>query len=154
LDIKHNGCVVALAAIAISWLTDMAMPALAQDAPNSSQLWRPKDASYRFADQITADSCGPESDFVFELRKNSVFGDSFNCRVTKLTDVTEGAIRLDLSCLEPQFDPDDNPAHVERHKEIMKLRKINDKSFFILMTNNGKFSTPEWLVRLWRPKAC
>jgi hypothetical protein len=55
---------------------------------------------------------------------------------------------LDLSCDEDGDGGD--PNDIRWSKEVMTLRKINEKSFFMHMTKNGKFSSPQWRVNYCR----
>ena len=146
MDTKHNGRTATLLAFTVGYLIGIATPALAQDVVKSPAKWRPKDGHYVFAGENSAEQCKILSDFLIELRKKRVIGnESFNCKVTKLTDVTERAIRLDLSCDENGIDDDDDddPKHARLYKEIMTLRKIDGKSLFMNITKKGKFNLPE-----------
>jgi hypothetical protein len=152
LDIKHKRREAVLSVFAAGCLIGIAVsPALAQDVAKSPEKWRPKDGYYVFAGENFAEQCELLPDFHVELRKNRIIGnESFNCKVIRLTDVAEGAIRLDLSCLESDLDEDDDPAHARMHKEIMTLRKIDRKSLFMNITKNGKFNLPESRINYCR----
>jgi hypothetical protein len=123
----------------------MTMPALPQDVTKSPAKWRPKDGAYTVPAERPADSapCDDLPDFLVVFRKKRIVaGEAFNCRIKKLTDVTQDAIRLDLSCDEDGSGGD--PNDVRWQKETMTLRKIDENSFVMHMTKNGKFSRPEW----------
>lgn len=144
MDIGHNSRTATLLVAAAGYLIGTAMPALAQDVVKSPEKWRPRDGSYVYAHEKSDEACKTLADTLIELRKKLVVGnESFNCKVMRLTDVTEGAIRLDLSCHESDLDEDDDPAHARMHREIMTLRKIDGKSLFMNITKNGKFNLPE-----------
>jgi hypothetical protein len=99
------------------------------DAAKSLEKWRPKDGSYVYAHEDSDEACKILADVLIELRKKLVVGNElFNCKVLRLMDVAEGAIRPDLSCHESDLDEDDDPAHARMHKEVMTLRKSTENS--------------------------
>jgi hypothetical protein len=156
LGIKHKNHLAALSVFTVTYLIGMALPALAQDVAKSPEKWRPKDGAYTVPAEHSADEppCEVMPDFLVKFRKKEIVGgEAFNCKIKKLTDVTKDAIRLDLSCDEDGSGGDPNDIHWQ--KEIMTLRKIDEKSFFMHMTKQGKFSWPEWRLSYWpAPKGC
>jgi hypothetical protein len=110
-----------------------------------AEKWRPRDGTY--ADPKSADnSCGDFGELIVELNDNSISGSEWSCKVTRLTDMPPGAIRLDLICNDynlAEFINDPNPEE-RKFKEIMLLRKMGHESMFVRKTLNGKFKGPEW----------
>ena len=156
MSIKYKRRMAAPSAVTATCLIGMAMPALAQGVTNSPEKWRPKDGYYTVPAEHSADEppCNVMPDFHVEFRKKWInAGEAFGCKIEKITDVTKDTIRLDLSCDEDGSGGDPNDIHWQ--KEIMTLRKINEKSFVMRMTKQGKFSWPEWRLSYWpAPKGC
>jgi hypothetical protein len=120
--------------------------AVAQDnAKSASAKWRPKDGPYIEAGRELTGSCEAADPFLFGLSKKH-FGieERYGCKVTKITDTAPGALRLDMTCNES--DNADDGEDGKDYKEVMTLRKIDDRSFFMRMTVKGKFPRPEWRV--------
>jgi hypothetical protein len=102
--------------------------------------WRPKDGFYIVAGTETAGMCEDSAQYFFELSKKRVTDHvSFGCRVMKVYDTAPGALRLDLSCVDGEGDE-------RRTKETMTFRRINEKSFFMRMSNKGRFTSRELQV--------
>lgn len=157
LDIKHKRHVAALSVFAAGYLISMVMPALAQDAVKPPEKWRPRDGDYIVPAEhsATEDPCRTTGDFQIAFRKKWFnAGEAFGCKINKVTDVTKDALRLDLDCDEDGSGGD--PKDVHWQKEIAKLRRIDENSFAMHMTKDGKKdSWSEWRLRYWRaPKGC
>jgi hypothetical protein len=113
-------------------------------AKSAGGKWRPKGGSYAASGADVRYQCA-ESGIIVELGKKKIIGDEWSCKITKLTDIAPGAIRLDMICNDynlAEFIKDPNPER--EFREIMLLRKIDEKSMFVRKTQNGKFKDPDW----------
>jgi hypothetical protein len=123
----------------------VATTGLAQDiAKPATDKWRPKGGSYAASGADVRYQCA-ESGMIVELGKKKIIGDEWSCKITRLTDTASGAIRLDMICNDYNlagFIKDPNPER--EFREIMLLRKIDEKSMVVRKTQNGKFKDPDW----------
>jgi hypothetical protein len=120
-------------------------PTLAQDVtPPITAKWRPKDGIYVVAGKNIAERCGDSTEFYVDLREKSVGGNEWSCKVGKLTDAGPGAIRLDLTCSDYNLAEFLKKPEDTEFKEVMLLKKVDDKSTLVRKTLDGKFKDPEW----------
>jgi hypothetical protein len=114
----------------------------------ATEKWRPKEGTYAEPGANFSLRCGEGGDVIVELKDNSISGNEWSCKVTRLTDTAPGAIRLGMVCYDYNLaesinSKDPNPEE-RKFKEIMLLRKIDEKSMFVRRTVNGKFKDPDW----------
>lgn len=120
-------------------------PTLAQDAaPPAEAKWRPKEGTYASPGKGFAEACGEFGDLVVRLREKDISGHEWGCKVRKLTDTAPGAIRIDLTCSDYNLAEDLKKPEGAEFKEIILLKKIDDKSMLVRKTLDGKFRDPEW----------
>jgi hypothetical protein len=125
------------------------MPGFALDsAKPAAEKWRPKDGLYASPDKDFENQCGEYGDVIVELAEKSISGREWSCEITKLTDTAPGAIKLDMTCNDYNLaeninERDPNP-YGRKFKEIMLLKKIDEKTIFVRKTLNGKFKDPRW----------
>jgi hypothetical protein len=136
----------AFALILLSCATTAGFP---QDvAKPATEKWRPKEGTYAAPGVDFSLRCGEDADVIVELKDNSISGNEWSCKVTRLTDTAPGAIRLDMVCydynLAESINSKDPDPEERTFKEIMLLRKIDGKSMFVRRTVNGKFKDPDW----------
>ncbi len=133
MDCRHkNARFLFEAALAFTLLLNAT---IATDAAEGRvEKWRPKDGVYASPDANFSGRCLDFGDAIIELAEKSVSGGEEECKILKLTDTGAGAITFDMSCtdIENQMP----------HKEIMLLKKIDDKTIFLRETQNGKFGRP------------
>jgi hypothetical protein len=136
-------------AFAVIWLFGATTPILAQDsAKTTTEKWRPKDGVYASPGKDFVASCEESAYLGIELAKKRIGGNEWGCKITKLTDTAAGVIRLEMTCNDYNLaeyinEKDPNP-YERKFKEIMLLRKIDEKSMFVRKTVNGKFKDPDW----------
>jgi hypothetical protein len=120
-------------------------PTLAQDAalPVTAK-WRPKDGTYASPGKWFAGVCGEFGDLNVELHEKGISGHEWGCKVRKLTDTGPGAIRIDMTCNDYNLAEDLKKPEETEFKEVMLLKKIDDKSMLARKTVDGKFKDPEW----------
>lgn len=123
------------AAFALACLSSAAASALAQgSAKPAMDKWRPKDGVYADTGVTFAERCGEFGDTIIALAEKSISGGEEGCKITKLTDTAPGAIKLDLACTDIERE--------KPYKEIILLKRIDDKTIFLRETQNGKFKRP------------
>ena len=137
------------AVFALTCLSSAAMPACAQDSTKPAmEKWRPKDGTYAEAGKNFESRCGEFGDVTVELAEQSISGSEWGCKITKLTDTAPGAIRLNMTCndynLAQNINEHDPNPYDREFKEIMLLRKINEKTLVVRKTENGRFTAPRW----------
>jgi hypothetical protein len=147
--INNNRVSLGLFVATLVSLIGSSASAPAQDSTKSStEKWRPKDGIYVVAGKDFAERCDETTEFVVELREKSVGGNEWNCKVERISDTASDALRLSLTCndynLAEDLDNHDPNPYDRKFKEVMTLRKVDEKSFLIRKTLNGKFRTPEW----------
>lgn len=131
----HLRC-LASSLIALTCLIGASMPTFAQDAVKSAhEKWRPKDGPYAVDGENISQRCEDAPEFDLVLRDGKVLsGESWACKISKLTETGPNALRLNLACEAPE---------ARKFREVMTLRKIDDTSVFVRMTDNGKFRAPD-----------
>ena len=120
-------------------------PTLAQDAaPLAEAKWRPKEGTYASPGKGFAEACGEFGDLIVGLREKDISGHEWSCKVRKLTDTAPGAIRIDMTCSDYNLAEDLKKPEETEFKEIVLLKKIDDKTMLVRKTLDGKFKDPEW----------
>lgn len=135
----------AQSALALACAFVVVTPTLAQDAalPVTAK-WRPKDGTYASPGKWFAGVCGEFGDLNVELHEKGISGHEWGCKVRKLTDTGPGAIRIDMTCNDYNLAEDLKKPEETEFKEVMLLKKIDDKSMLARKTVDGKFKDPEW----------
>ncbi|WP_298254742.1 hypothetical protein [Bradyrhizobium sp.] len=141
---KHSLSPALLLAVLLC-LICTSIASLAQSAANLvPENWRPKDGKYIEAGTEFAGPCEDAPGFLVELSKRAVGIDELEkCRVTSFTDTAPGVFKINMTCSERKNSGYDG---LKNYREVMTLRKINDQSFFMHMTDKGKFPRQEWRV--------
>lgn len=122
--------------------------AIAQEnAKSAAKKWRPKDGLYAAPGSDFKERCRDSTEIAIELAKKSISGSEWSCEITKLTDTSPDAIRLDLTCsdynLAEYLNPKDRDSD-RIFKEIMLLRRLDARSVLGRKTTNGKFTGSDW----------
>jgi hypothetical protein len=122
-----------------------AFTAAAQEtAKPARDKWRPKDGLYIMADTKFTGTCEDAAPYLLELgKRNFVVEERWGCKITKITDTGPGTLRLNMTCNE-----EDNPdeGYGKDYKEVMTLRRIDEASLDMQLTDKGKFRGPPWRV--------
>ena len=124
-----------------------------QGSPQPSGKWRPKDGVYMTPGKNFDQQCQEFGNLRILLKRKEIGGIESTCKIAKLTDTVPGAIRLDLVSddVDTVEDVDSNPDPKKRtqkevvtqRREVMTLRKVDDKTLLSNATQNGKFEGPE-----------
>ncbi len=134
--------------LSLAFVFPMSEPTLAQaqDASKSAVQgkWRPKDGLYASPGKGFAGICQESGDLIVGLRENDISGHEWSCRVRKLTDIAASAIRIDITCSDYNLAEDLKKSEDTEFKEVMVLKKVDDKSMLVRKTVDGKFKDPEW----------
>lgn len=108
----------------------------AQEGPKSaSGKWRPKDGTYAEPGPEFDARCGGYGDTQIDWSSNFISGGEEGCKITKLSDTAPGSIRLDVVCYSAEREE-------RSYKEIILLKKIDEKTIFVRETQDGKFRRP------------
>ena len=133
------------AAFAIVGVLVTGLPALAQDATApATPKWRPKAGIYAIPGKGFEDACGEFQDVIIELAQGVISGHEWSCKVNRLSDTAPGAIRLDMTCDDYNLAGYLNEPEDKIFKEVMLLKKIDEKRIVVRKTVNGKFKDPEF----------
>jgi hypothetical protein len=158
------------AGLAFALLLNAAAPAVAEEGvkpaaakpmtimpgttgPDTTANWRPKDGIYAAPGKDFVHQCGEFGEVVLKLTQKSFVVDEVACTITKLTDTAPGAIRLDMTCSDVNLAAALNEPTEREFKEIMLLKKVDDKTLFARKTENGKFTVPGWQISYCPEKA-
>ena len=119
-----------------------------QGAKPATDKWRPKDGSYASPGKDFESQCGEFGDVVIQLAEKSISGNEWGCKIDKLTDTAPDAIRFNMTCndynLGLSINPRDPNVYEREYKEVMLLKRINEKAISVRKTLNGKFKYPSW----------
>jgi len=137
------------AALVLVCALGVAAPATAQEnAKSAVERWRPKDGLYAAPGNDFKERCRDSTEIAIELTKKSISGSEWSCEITKLTDTSADAIRLDMTCsdynLAEYLYPKDKESDNRVFKEIMLLRRLDARSVAGRKTTNGKFTGSDW----------
>jgi hypothetical protein len=131
-----------LSALVLTCSVSASAPMLAQAPSSTLAKWRPRDGVYAPPGKDFAKSCIEYRDPNVQLREKQILGYDWACVVSNLADVAPGTIRLDMTCL----DDDVAQSQDTESKEVMLLKKIDDKSMWMRRTSDGKFTNSEFKV--------
>jgi hypothetical protein len=135
------------AAFAIMGMLVTGLPAIAQDAAApATPKWRPTDGLYAAPGAQFNASCGEYGDVIVDLAGKEISGNEWSCKVVKLTGSAPGAIWLNMICDDYNLAESlgDRDPNFRKFREVMLLRRIDEKSVFVRKTLNGKFEGPEY----------
>jgi len=136
--LAQSALVLACAFIAVA-------PTLAQDAaPPATAKWRPREGIYASPGKGFAEACGEYGNLTVELHDKSISGNEWGCKVRTLADTGPDAIKIEMTCDDYNLAEDIKKPEGTVFKEVMLLRKIDDKSIMARKTFDGKFRYPEW----------
>ena len=119
--------------------------ASAQEKPKADKTktvadkWRPLEGTYAEPGTEFNFRCGEYGDIQINLAENAFSGSEVFCKVVKLTDNAPASIKLDAICRDAQDD-------AKPRKEIILLKKIDEKIIFVRATQDGKFSDPGYRI--------
>jgi hypothetical protein len=137
------------AAVAVSCLLSAITSLSAQDSLKSAtEKWRPRDGLYASPGKNFDSWCGEYGDLNIQLSEKSISGHEWGCEINRLSETAADAIKLDMTChdlnlAESLRRPDRNPED-RTFKEVIFLKRIDDKALFVRKTLNGKFKGPSW----------
>ena len=141
-------CISVLAAL-FTCLFNAPTPTVGEERPRlSNEKWRPKDGLYASPSKDFESWCGEYGDLNIQLSEKSISGHEWGCDVNRLSETAADAIKLDMTChdlnlAESLRRPDRDPEY-RRFKEVMLLKRINDKTLSVRKTLNGTFKGPSW----------
>jgi hypothetical protein len=146
---RSRRVVAALAFLIACLLAGAPVSCLAQQsAKTSTDKWRPKDGLYASPDHNFEIRCGESGELEISLSEKSVSGNEWSCKINRLTDTAPSAIKLDITCddynLALSIDERDPNAYERQFKEVMLLKRIDEKSISVRKTLNGQFKGPSW----------
>jgi len=125
-----------LSMLATLLLSCAGLPIHAQESPKSAPgKWRPKDGAYARPGPGFDARCGEYGDMQIDWSDNFTSGGEEGCKISKLSDTAPGSIRLDVVC--ESADREGHP-----YKEIILLKKVDEKTIFVRETQDGKFKRP------------
>src|SRR5580693_4469577 len=114
-------------AFVVVCLISVSAPAVAQNgAKPVMEKWRPKDGAYASLSADFSQRCRDFGDATIDLAEGEVASSEQKCEIVKLTDAAPGTIRLDVSCISTDRE--------EPHKEIVLLKKVDEKTIFYRQT--------------------
>lgn len=117
-------------------LSGTGLSVLAQEAAKTAtDKWRPKDGTYAEPGPDFNARCGEFGDTQIDWDANRISGGEEGCKIAKLSDSAPGSIRLNVVCHSAEREG-------RPYKEIIVLKKIDDKTIFLRETQDGKFKRP------------
>lgn len=133
MKLNRMKCFTSLSVLATLLLSCAGLSIRAQEGPKSAPgKWRPKDGTYATPGPDFVARCGEYGDMRIDWGDNFTSGGEEGCKITKLSDTAPGSIRLDVIC--ESADREGHP-----YKEIILLKKIDEKTIFVRETQDGKF---------------
>jgi hypothetical protein len=128
-DSRH----IAMIVFGLMLLLSTAVPTIAEEDTTPIVKWRPKGGAYASPGVNFDKKCSDLGDVVIDVARKYVAATDVVCKITRLTETTPSTIKLDMTCTDENETP---------RKEIMLLRRIDDNTFFLRGTQNGKFLQP------------
>jgi len=117
----------------LAYLVFATAPAFPEgSAAPRAEKWRPKNGIYAEPGTGFNARCGEFGDTLIEWNDNYISGGEEGCKIAKVSDMATGSIKLDVLCTNSDTETP--------YKEIILLKKVNDKTIFFRETQNGKFS--------------
>ena len=146
---QFGHCILLLATLNFACVFNAITPALGEERGKPSiEKWRPKDGTYAGPGKDFESQCGEFGDVVIQLAEKSISGSEWGCKINKLTDTEPGNIKLDMTCndynLGLSINPRDPNVYERKYKEVMLLKRINEKAMSVRKTLNGKFKGSSW----------
>ena len=106
-----------------------------KDAPGKRRPRAQKDGTYAKPGSDFDGRCGEYGDTQIDWSSNLISGGEEGCKIAKPSDSAPDSIRLDVVCTSADREG-------QRYKEIIVLKKIDEKTIFIRETQDGKFKRP------------
>jgi hypothetical protein len=106
-----------------------------ESSKTAPDRWRPKDGTYAAPGPEFGARCGEYGDTQIDWSSKFISGGEEGCKISRLSDPVPGSIKLDVVC--ESADREGRP-----YKEIILLKKIDEKTIFIRETQDGKFKRP------------
>ena len=146
---QKSRLIFARTAFVLTSLLSTATSILAEDGIRPAvENWRPKDGLYAEPGADFNSRCLDQTELSIDLGDKSVGGYEWGCKIDKVTKSTPDTIKLNMTCddynLALNLYPRDPKAEERKFKEIMLLKRINDKAMSVRKTLNGKFKDPAW----------
>ena len=118
----------------------MVTAVMAQDVmKQANEKWRPKEGTYASPGKGFVETCAEFGDLAIALREKEISGHEWGCKVT-----APDAIKVDMVCDDLNLAEFIKAPEDKKFKEVMLLKKIDEKSMSVRKTINGKFKDPEW----------
>ena len=131
-DQKHRRSVT-LPIYIIACLVFAPVPAFPEEGTKPpAEKWRPRNGTYAEPGTGFNARCGEYGDTLIEWNDNYISGGEEGCKIAKVSDMAPGSIKLDVLCTNSDTETP--------YKEIILLKKVNDKTIFFRETQNGKFT--------------
>lgn len=106
--------------------------------------WRPKDGLYASPDKDFEMQCGEYGDVVIGLKERSVSGHEWGCKIDKLTQRASSVLQLNMTCNDLNLALHLKKPEGTLFKEVMLLKRIDERSVSVRRTLNGKFEDSAW----------
>lgn len=106
--------------------------------------WRPKDGLYASPAKDFEMQCGEYGDVVIELKERSVSGHEWDCKIDKFTQRASSVLQLHMTCNDLNLEGHLKKPEGTQFKEVMLLKRIDEKSVSVRRTLNGKFEGSAW----------
>ena len=138
MNCKQNNRRIPLqAGVFLACLLSASVPAFAQEsAKPATEKWHPKDGLYAVPGAKFNDRCLDRTEVFVDLADKSIGGSEYDCKISKLTHTGPGAIRLEAACTDVNREM---PSPETPVREVILLKKIDEKTIFYRGTANGKF---------------
>jgi hypothetical protein len=146
LDTEHRRYLSAvLAGLVIACILGGTASAFAQtNSKAATDKWRPKDGPYASPGKDFDSQCVEFGDIIIELAKKSISGNEWSCEINKFTDTASSEIRLDMTCSDYNLAESLGLPEERKFREVLLLKRIDDKAMSVRKTLNGKFKGPGW----------
>lgn len=96
---QYGHRVFLVAVLCASLLIGAAAAAFAQDSSKEALgKWRPKGGLYAKPGDKFSQICNESDALEIDISEDSVSGNEWSCKITKLTDTAPGVIRLNMTC--------------------------------------------------------
>jgi hypothetical protein len=101
------------------------------------EQWRPRDGVYANAGADFNDHCTKSGDVIVRLTEGSIASGGTTCKAAGMMNIGLAYISLNMICDQTSGDKTNSEAG---GTEIMRLKKIDDNTFLLQKTQNGKFN--------------
>jgi hypothetical protein len=132
---QTNHRIRVLATLALAWQWSVAAPAFSgESAKPVVEKWRPKDGPYASPSADLSQRCLDFGDVVVNIAERSINGSEQLCKIIKITDSNPDVIKLDVTCTDIE--------NKKPYKQVVLLKKIDDKTILVRRTYEGRFKYP------------